>query len=277
MSSPSLTVAKFCLPADIYRILEQIDHLRASATLDEPLAWEQVGKEVLLFATPKQTKGRAKPQKETAAQQKRRLAPLRPYVWLLAAILRCQNHTWDQVADHPWVDGMLTAVTLRTNAAKAKLPGGSKFEDFITEYREARESETRKLAQEQAAEDARRSRNVFQDSLELSHSHIRAVLWHEKAQGRLKLVDLDGDPLPLAEEELDEMLKAAKINKDATGTAHSAYQGLRLINNQATEILGDDDGTPGAEFAGGLDAELARLEAEEAALDAELATLSGVA
>jgi len=75
---------------------------------------------------------------------------LLPYRWLIAAELHAENLAWKSIAAHPAVD--LRADTLSRNHARARLPGGIRFTDYVQAFREAACRRLRELQEERGAE-----------------------------------------------------------------------------------------------------------------------------
>jgi len=77
---------------------------------------------------------------------------LLPYRWLIAAELHAENQGWKSIALHPAVD--LRADTLSKNHARARLPGGIRFPEYVQAFREAACRRLRELQEERGAEAA---------------------------------------------------------------------------------------------------------------------------
>jgi hypothetical protein len=98
-----------------------------------------------------------------------RLRALRQQRWLIAAELVAQGAGWTDAAAHPAVD--FNPDTLRKQHAKAKLPGGLSWGDYVEQYQTALRERTVELQQERGRALADRIQAIAERVVEFSEFH----------------------------------------------------------------------------------------------------------
>jgi hypothetical protein len=201
-----LDSAPLLLPEDdeTAKIVMRIAHLRTQP--EGPMAWKDVEYEVALG--PK---------------------VIKRYVWVLAALLRARDLTWEAISKHPWVEGKLTEAYLRNKHANTKLPTGQKFSEFVDWYVDELRARFQELMAEQARHDSVNIRQLCLDVL------LDCKRTQRKLSAGQQSLDFN-DEVPLSEDELEIEDLRTKIRDRNTAAIGNVFKLLRLTTASPTEI-----------------------------------------